>query len=196
MVMDARARGAISRIVDPIGAALARIGVTANALTTTGLVLTAAASALVAGGRLAIGGWVLLFGGLSDTFDGAVARARGSSSARGGFYDSVADRVTDGMIMAAIAWAVRDDPFAFALAATALVAAQVTSYVRAKAESLGVTCQVGLVERGERSIATMAALVFHWWLLVPALVLLAAGGVATVVQRVVHVTRKLRTTAA
>lgn len=192
MVLDAHARGVLRRIIDPIGAAMARVGITANGLTATGIVLTGAAAALVASGRLALGGWVLLFGGLSDTFDGAVARARGRSSATGGFYDSVADRVTDGMILAAVAWAVRGDPLTFALTAVALVAAQVTSYVRAKAESLGVSCHVGFVERGERAIATIAGLVIHWWLLTPAMAFLAVGGLVTVVHRFVHVHRKLR----
>lgn len=191
MALDAHGRGLWTRVVDPIGSVMARVGITANGLTATGVVLTAVAAGLVATDRLAAGGWVLLFGGLADTFDGSVARASGESSASGGFYDSVADRVTDGMILSAVAWAVRDDPVVFALAAVALVAAQVTSYVRAKAESLDISCHVGFVERGERAIAVIIGLVFHRWLLTPALVFLAVGGLATVVHRFVHVRRKL-----
>lgn len=196
MALDAHGRGIWTRIVDPIGSAMARVGITANGLTLTGVVLTAVATGFVATDRLVMGGWVLLFGGLADTFDGSVARARGESSASGGFYDSVADRVTDGMILSAVAWAVRDDPVVFGLAAVALVAAQVTSYVRAKAESLGISCHVGFVERGERAIAVMLGLVFHRWLLTPALAFLAVGGLATVVQRFVHVRGELAGTSA
>lgn len=171
---------------------MARVGITANAVTAAGVVLTAVAAALVLTGRFALGGGVLLLGGLADLFDGAVARVRGGPSPAGGFHDSVADRISDGMILSAVAWALRGQPLDFALAATALVAAQVTSYVRAKAESLGVECRIGFVERAERAIALMAGLVFHPWLLTPALVFLAAGGAATVVQRYLHVDRRLR----
>lgn len=181
-----------SRVVDPIAEVMARIGITANGLTTAGLVLTAVASALVVTGNLMWGGWVLVFGGLSDTFDGSVARARGEPTVAGGFFDSIADRVTDGMILSAIAWAMRGEPLEFALVALALVAAQVTSYVRAKAESLDADCHVGFVERGERAIAVIAGLVFHPWLLTASLAFLAVGGTATVIQRFVHVHRQLR----
>lgn len=191
MTLDSRARSAVARVVEPVGAVLARLGITANGLTTAGMLLTAVSAGLVATGRFSAGGWVLLAGGLSDTLDGPVARARGEVSVAGGFYDSVADRISDGMILAAVAWAFRDDPLTFAAAATVLVAAQVTSYVRAKAESLGASCAVGLFERAERAIALTTALVFHRWLLVPVLWLLAFGTVLTVVQRMVHVLRKL-----
>lgn len=194
MALDARGRSVWTRLVDPIGASMAELGITANALTVAGLVLTAVASALVVVGELFWGGWVLLFGGLADTFDGSVARARGESTVAGGFYDSIADRITDGMILSAVAWAMRGEPLEFALAAVALVAAQVTSYVRAKAESVGVECHVGFVERGERAIAIMAGLVFHPWLLTAALAFLAVGGTATVIHRFVHVQRQLTTT--
>ena len=191
LALDARARGVWSRVVDPIAQVMARIGITGNGLTTAGVVLTAAASVLVVSGHLMWGGWVLVFGGLSDTFDGSVARARGESTVVGGFFDSIADRVTDGMILSAIAWAMRGEPLEFALAAVALVAAQVTSYVRAKAESLDADCHVGFVERGERAIAVIAGLVLHPWLLTASLAFLAVGGTATVIQRFVHVQRQL-----
>jgi CDP-diacylglycerol--glycerol-3-phosphate 3-phosphatidyltransferase len=191
VALDARGRGFWTRLLDPLGAGLDRLGVSANGMTTAGLALTAAAAGLVATGRLTSGGWVLVAGGLSDALDGAVARASGEISQAGSFFDSVADRIADGIILAAVAWAVRDDPLLFAVAALALVAAQVTSYIRAKAESLGVTCTVGVVERAERAIALMVALVFHPWVLAPVLWLLALGGVITVVQRIVHVVRKL-----
>lgn len=179
-------------IVEPIGRVLARTPVTPNVLTTMGLILTGVAAGLVVTGELVLGGWVLVAGGLMDLFDGAVARARERSTPFGGFYDSISDRISDGVILSALAWALRDDPRLFALAAVSLVAAQVTSYVRAKAESLDADCHVGFVERGERAIAIMVGLVFHPWLLTGALAFLAVGGTATVIQRFVHVHRQLR----
>jgi CDP-diacylglycerol---glycerol-3-phosphate 3-phosphatidyltransferase len=177
----------VEAVTSPIGRGIGRIGLTPNWLTTFGLLLTGLAAWAVANGHPVVGGWILLAGGLMDTFDGAVARATGRSTPFGGFYDSVSDRISDGIILAAVAWWVADQPRVFALAVTALVAAEVTSYVRAKAESIDLLCSVGILERAERAILLIFALVFHRWLLEPILWVLAAGGVVTVVQRVHHV---------
>ena len=177
----------INRVVGPIGGVLARTGITPNWLTTLGLLLTIAAAVLVGTGRPLVAGWVLVFGGLMDTFDGAVARARNASTPFGGFYDSVTDRLADGIILGGIAWWVVDRPRLFLLTVVALVAAEVTSYVRAKAEAIDLSCDIGVLERAERAILLMAGLVFHPWLLEPVLWILAVGGVVTVVQRIHHV---------
>jgi phosphatidylglycerophosphate synthase len=97
-------------VTAPIGRGLARTGITPNAITTLGLLLTAAATAIVATGRPVVGGWVLVAGGLMDTFDGAVARATGRATPFGSFYDSVTDRVSDGVILGGMAWWLRDEP--------------------------------------------------------------------------------------
>ncbi len=177
----------VEAVTSPIGRGLGRTGLTPNWLTTFGLLLTGVAAWAVANGYPAAGGWILVAGGLMDTFDGAVARATGRSTPFGGFYDSVSDRISDGIILAAVAWWVADQPRVFALAVTALVAAEVTSYVRAKAESIDLLCSVGILERAERAILLIIALVFHRFLLEPILWVLAVGGVVTVVQRVHHV---------
>ncbi|MDX1620915.1 MAG: CDP-alcohol phosphatidyltransferase family protein, partial [Nitriliruptorales bacterium] len=162
-------------------------GVSPNVQTTLGLLFTRAAAALVVTRRIVLGGWVLVAGGLMDTFDGAVARAKNRSTPFGGFYDSISDRISDGVILSAIAFAVRDDPRLFALSVVALVAAQVTSYVRARAEAIDLTCDIGLMERAERAILLMAGLVFSRWIFEPVLWILAVGATVTVVQRVHHV---------
>lgn len=192
MALDARGRQLWLRVFAPVGRSLAAVGITANHVTVAGLLLTGVAAWLVVRGELVVAGWILVAGSLADAVDGSVARARGETSVAGGFYDSVTDRLSDGAILAAVLWWVRDDPQLFAAAAIALVSAEVTSYVRAKAESLGVTCTVGFVERAERAIVLMAGLVFHRWLLGIALWVLAVGGAATVVQRIAHVLPKLR----
>lgn len=176
----------INRAVGPVGRLLARVGLTANVLTALGLGVTGLAAAFVVLGHPLVAGNLLIAAVLLDVFDGAVARAHGTSSPAGGFLDSVTDRVADGVIVGALAWWVRDDPRLFALAVTALVTAQVTSYIRAKAESLGATCRVGLLERAERSVLLIAGLVLTL-LLEPVLWVLALGGLLTVVQRVAHV---------
>lgn len=183
----------IEAIVAPIGRGIARTGVSPNQLTTLGIVLTATAAGLVVVDRPVLGGWVLVAGGLMDTFDGAVARATHASTPFGSFYDSISDRLSDGIILAGIAWSVSDDPRLFVLAAVALVAAQVTSYVRAKAEAIDLSCSIGILERAERAILLMAGLVFSSFsilgvgMLEIVLWLLAVGGVVTIVQRIHHV---------
>jgi CDP-diacylglycerol---glycerol-3-phosphate 3-phosphatidyltransferase len=192
MAIDARRRAEALRYVQPVGDVLARAGLTGNAMTAVGLTLALVAAGLIATGRFALGGVALGLGGIADLLDGSVARARGATSVRGGFYDSVSDRLADGAVLSALAWALRDDPLLFAAALVALVMAEVTSYTRAKAESLGIDCSVGLFERAERTLILVMGLLFHAWLLGVAIVVLAAGATITVGQRVVHVRRSTR----
>ncbi len=187
MALRSNFSNGINRIVGPVGEGIARTGVTPNVLTTLGLVLTTGGAFMVATGRPVAAGWVLVVGGLMDTFDGAVARALNRSTPFGGFYDSVSDRLSDGIILVGVAWWVADQPLLFLLTMTALVAAQVTSYVRAKAEAIDLSCSIGVLERAERAILLMAGLVFHQWILEPVLWVLAVGGLVTVVQRIHHV---------
>ncbi len=177
---------AIARVVGPFGRGLARLGVPPNVLTTTGLLVTGAAAYSVAVGRPTLAGLLLIAGGAMDVLDGAVARAGRRSTPFGGFYDSVADRISDGLILAGIAWSVIDRPRLLLLTLAALVAAEVTSYVRARAESIDLECDVGILERAERAmllvVGLLAAPLFE-----PVLWVLAIGGSVTVVQRVHHV---------
>jgi CDP-diacylglycerol---glycerol-3-phosphate 3-phosphatidyltransferase len=176
----------IERTVRPFGRVLARLGVSPNALTTFGLLLTAIAAFLVARGHYLAAGGVLVLGGAMDTFDGAVARESGRATPYGGFYDAVSDRISDGMILAAVAWSVAARPRLLMLTLAALVAAEVTSYVRARAEAIDLDCSVGLLERAERALLIVLGLLVAP-LLEPVLWVLAVGGAITVVQRVHHV---------
>jgi CDP-diacylglycerol--glycerol-3-phosphate 3-phosphatidyltransferase len=186
MTIRAQRPDLVARLADPFGRAFARAGVHPNTLTSAGLLLTAAAALAVATGRPVLAGVLLILGGAMDVFDGAVARAAGSSTPFGGFYDSVSDRLSDGMILAGIAFAVADRPRLLALTLASLVLAEVTSYVRARAESIDLDCGVGLLERAERALLIIAGL-----LIAPlfelVLWLLAVGGLVTVVQRIHHV---------
>lgn len=177
---------AVARITEPFGRGLARLGVSPNTLTTLGLVLTLSASLLIAQGRYGWGAAVLLLGGSMDAFDGAVARASGRSTPYGGFYDSVTDRIADGLVLVGLTWSLLDRPRLVLLVLVGLVAAQVTSYVRARAEAIDLECSVGLMERTERGVVVLVALL-GGPLLEPALWVLAAGGVITVLQRIHHV---------
>ena len=187
-MLNAHARTLTDRLVVPIARGLVRIGITPNWLTFVGLLLTLGGVAVVLTGRPALGATVMAAGLVLDAFDGAVARLRGTDGAFGSFYDSVADRVADAAVFGMLLWLVAPDPVGFAVALVALATAQLTPYVRAKAESLGWEATVGLLERAERLVIVLVGL---WLGLVElALWVLAIGGTITVTQRLVAVWRQ------
>jgi CDP-diacylglycerol--glycerol-3-phosphate 3-phosphatidyltransferase len=151
-MFDGRWRNGVDRTTGPIGQALHRHGITADVLTATGLVSATATGVLVATGHLHWAVVMLIVTGMHDLLDGPVAKAAGTASVRGAFFDSVTDRVADAVIMLGASWYLLNQgeghlallPMAI-LAVTSLV-----SYERAKAESLGLQAKGGLMERGER----------------------------------------------
>ena len=153
-MFDGRWRAAVDRSTGPVGEALHRRGITADVLTATGLVSATVTALLVASGHLHLAVLFLIVTGLHDLLDGPVAKAAGTASVRGAFFDSVTDRVADAVLMIGAAWYLVDRheghlallPMAI-LAVTALV-----SYERAKAESLGLSAKGGLMERAERMV--------------------------------------------
>jgi CDP-diacylglycerol--glycerol-3-phosphate 3-phosphatidyltransferase len=153
-MFDGRWRDAVDRSTGPIGTALHRRGITADVLTATGLVSASATAVAVATGHLHIAIVLLILTGMHDLLDGPVAKAAGTSSVRGAFFDSVTDRVADALLMGGVSWYLISQgeghlavlPLAI-LGVTALV-----SYERAKAESLGISAKGGLMERAERMI--------------------------------------------
>jgi CDP-diacylglycerol--glycerol-3-phosphate 3-phosphatidyltransferase len=186
-VLSSKARSAVRHVVDPVGQSLARVGVTANALTFVGLAGSLAAGALLASGRTALGGAVSLLAGLPDMLDGAVAKATGSAGARGAFLDSVVDRFSDAAVLFGLIWlgADRDEPRLAVLAAVVLTLSLIVSYVRARAQSLGFACDVGIAERPERVLVLGASLLFGvveigLWVLVAATALTVAQRVRVV----------------
>ncbi len=187
-MFDGRWRHAVDRNTEPVGRALVRAGITADVLTATGLLSAVATAVAVATGHLLLAIPLLTLTGLHDLFDGPVAKASGSASARGAFFDSVTDRVADAVLMGGVAWYLVSAgkghlavlPLAV-LGVTALV-----SYERAKAESLGLEAKGGLMERAERMILLGVGFLASW-LLVPVLwVMLALVG-TTAVNRFVRV---------
>ena len=153
-MFDGRWRDTVDRGTGPVGRRLQEVGISADVLTATGLVSAAATAVAVATGHLHLAIVLLVLTGLHDLLDGPVAKASGTSSVRGAFFDSVTDRVADALILGGIAWYLVSThpghlvllPFAI-LGVTSLV-----SYERAKAESLGITAKGGLMERAERMI--------------------------------------------
>lgn len=188
MAINAYGRAVTDRLVLPVARFLVRLGATANWLTFTGFVGTVAGMAILLAGAPKTGAIIAAGAACVDALDGAVARLRGSTSAFGAFYDSVMDRVSDTVLLGTALWLVKDRPVLFAVGLVALGAALLTSYVRAKAESLGWSATVGVVERPERLIVLLLALGFR--LEAIALWVLAVGGLVTVGQRLWAVLRQ------
>jgi phosphatidylinositol phosphate synthase len=168
-VLNDKIRPLIQPFAQSVGRGLARLGLTANALTTIGLLWTLFCVWLVVIGHRTLAGIVLIPGWFLDVFDGALARATGKVTVWGSFYDSVCDRIGDGAILAAIAtlgWRYHRPSFMIA-ALAALVATSLVPYARAKAESLGYSVSGGPGERAERAVLISAGLILHLeqWLL-------------------------------
>jgi CDP-diacylglycerol--glycerol-3-phosphate 3-phosphatidyltransferase len=189
-MFDGRWREAVDRGTAPVGAALQRHGVTADVLTATGLLSAMATAFAVATGHLHIAIALLTLTGLHDLLDGPVAKAAGTASARGAFFDSVVDRVSDAVVMGGVGWYLISThrghlallPLAI-LGVTSLI-----SYQRAKAESLGISAKGGLMERAERMILLGVGF-FSSVLLVPDLWVLLGLTSATALGRFVRVWR-------
>jgi CDP-diacylglycerol--glycerol-3-phosphate 3-phosphatidyltransferase len=152
-MLNVLARARLSVVLDPIGRFLARAGVSPDAITVLGTVgVVAAALWFVPRGQLLTGMIVVTVLVLTDMLDGAVARARGGGSKWGALLDSSMDRIADGAIFGSVAdWLAVSGRDASAVAAMlCLVGAFTVSYVKARAEGLGFTCNVGIAERTER----------------------------------------------
>lgn len=182
---------------DPLGRALVRAGVSPDVVTlvgTTGVV--AASVGLLARGKLVEATVVITVCCLLDVLDGSMARARGRTSRFGALLDSTMDRIADGALFGALAWwlLVEGERLLAVVALVCLVGALIVSYVKARAEGLGFSCEVGIAERMERLIIVGVGGLLTglgvWWALPAALWLLVVLTVITVGQRLVHVQRQ------
>jgi len=171
---------------------LVRIRLRPNYLTVLGLALSALAALAFAANRVRTGGLLLLAAGAADLLDGALARVSGQVTPFGAFLDSVLDRYSDLIVLAGLALLfVRLGRLPDLLLTLAtLVGSIMVSYTRARAESIGADCGVGLMERGERMICLIVGALAD--LLTPALWLLAIGSNLTAIQRIHHTWRATR----
>ncbi len=183
-MFDGYLRNPVNRMAEPVGSVLQKIGVSANALTTLGIASAIATAWAIATGRLLLGFFLLIATGLCDLLDGPVAKAAGTSSTQGAFYDSVADRFTDVALLGGIAWYLNDsrDSNIYFLAVAIMAVSLLISYQRAKAESLGLLGKGGIMERAERFIVLAAGLLIDF-LLIPILWVLLVLVSVTALQR-------------
>jgi CDP-diacylglycerol--glycerol-3-phosphate 3-phosphatidyltransferase len=175
-----------------LGQRLVAVGVGADAITTLGVLAAAATAVLIAYHWFLVAIALIIVGGLMDTLDGHVAKAAGTASRRGAFFDSVADRVADSLIFGGLAWYfIRAHDANAALIPLGIIAvSNLVSYERAKAESLGFSAQGGVMERAERLIflgVTLLIAVLAPVAFVPLLVALLALTAATGIGRFARV---------
>jgi CDP-diacylglycerol---glycerol-3-phosphate 3-phosphatidyltransferase len=198
-IFSGAARVGSVRIVDPVARGLLRLGISPDAVTLVGTVgVLIGALGFGSRGQFVVGALIVLGFALVDMVDGAMARARGYSTRFGALLDSTMDRLADGAVFGSVVYwyATKDEPASVAAALICLVASQVVSYVKARAQSLGISCDVGIVERAERLVLVgLGALATGFgvgWALPAALWLLAVLSLITVAQRVLHVRREDR----
>jgi CDP-diacylglycerol--glycerol-3-phosphate 3-phosphatidyltransferase len=153
----------VHELMHPLEQYLVRRGIHPNTITWIGVSLTFLACALIAMDVLIIGGWLLFFAASFDFLDGRVARITGKSSAQGAFLDSVLDRYMDSMMFFAVVWLFKDSWMGI-VAVLAWFGSMTTSYVRAKAESIGLKASGGEMQRPERIlyVGTGATLSGYW----------------------------------
>jgi CDP-diacylglycerol--glycerol-3-phosphate 3-phosphatidyltransferase len=199
-VLGVNARPRVAKVLAPIVGRLARAGVTPDMVTITGtLAAVLGAVLLIGSGRLFWGAFTVTIAVLLDMLDGALARARGGGSVFGAVLDSTGDRAADAAIFGALAWWYSgrgDDRLLVLLALICLVLGVLTSYIKARAEGVGLSCDVGVVERLERLVLVLTGTGLTG-LGVPyaihvALWALLAGSAVTVGQRLVAVRRAAR----
>jgi CDP-diacylglycerol---glycerol-3-phosphate 3-phosphatidyltransferase len=173
---------------------------TPNAISMVGLLGNLVAAALVTQRLFFLAGVAFILGSVMDTLDGRYSRMSGKGTLFGAFLDSTLDRIEEGIVLAAVAgyFAAQGEDFAAAMCVVAVLGSLMVSYTRARAEALGVECKVGLATRPVRVVILSIGLVFakgagigDFELLAPAIYVIAALTIVTVVQRVWHVRNEL-----
>jgi len=190
--MLSRYRDSVRSWTDPVGHVLFRLHLRPNHLTLCGLGVSLLAAACFVTGRTRTAGVLLILAGLFDFFDGSLARASGQVTPFGGFLDSVIDRYSDLVVLLGIVVLFARTPHArgAVIAMAGLVGSVMVSYTKARAESIGVECNVGVMERPERMICLIAGALLD--LLELALWALAILANITALQRIAFTRRAMR----
>lgn len=191
-------RQAINAYIEqPVARALARLGVSPNAVTFAGLVGAGISAYLISEGIFWAGGVVMLLAGILDLFDGALARATGQDSDFGALLDSVIDRVSEIVVLLGLLlfYTRSGSVEGSVLVYLAVGGSIMVSYLRARSEGLGIDCKVGIMTRPERVAALGFGLIIGHWL--PNVVLAVLGAIAaltilTTAQRLFHTWRSLK----
>ncbi len=180
------------RLTEPTIRFLARTSITPSTVTWLGFIVAVVAAALIAGGNLVAAGVLVLVAGSLDMLDGALARGTGRVTRFGAILDSTLDRLSEAALLIGILvlFAAEARLAAVLLVGITLTGSQLVSYIRARAEALGLEARVGLFTRPERVIVLALGLLLNQ--LVIALVVITVLSFFTVGQRLVYVRRQLK----
>ncbi len=151
-------KSGVTRLITPLARLMMRVGITANGITVVGAIGSWVASFLFfTNGNFFVGTLVIALFLLSDLFDGTIARLSGSNGTRfGALLDSTLDRISDAVvIIALIFWSVENERDWLVPLIASLLLGFLISYIKARAEGLGIPCEVGVAERAERLIVLL-----------------------------------------
>src|SRR6185295_2055110 len=181
------------KVIDPVANWLVRHEIHPNTITAVGTLCTVAGGVIYGTGHIKTGGWFLSATALFDVLDGTVARRSNKSSTFGAFLDSTLDRLADGALLGGLAVFYALNPNhhnvpMVVVCLAGLIGAYLTSYIRARAEALGVDAKVGMVQRPERIVLLSVpqaffGLALNGWVLGVIIVFLSVTAWITVVQR-------------
>lgn len=160
-MIDTRVRPRVTRFLEPIGKALAGVGVTPTVVTSVGLAVVIAGAIVISSGAYRGGAIIVLVGSMLDGLDGSVARASGLVTPRGAFLDSVFDRMGEIAAFAGLGWAsaASGDDRVLLLIVLAVGGAMVVPYIRSRAEVEGFNGKGGLMGRAERVLLFTVGLI-------------------------------------
>ncbi|GHS99881.1 CDP-diacylglycerol--inositol 3-phosphatidyltransferase [Bacteroidia bacterium] len=203
-----KAQQIIYKIIHPVVRGMIKIGITPNFVTASGLFFTVIACAILIYGAInaergdfSLVGWagaIILFAGLFDMLDGQVARLGKMSSRYGALFDSVLDRYSELIVLFGICYYLILQGYFFSslFGFVALIGSMMVSYIRARAEGLGIECKGGFMQRPERvviiSLGAIGCGIFnHLLVLVIPLAIVAVFSNVTAVGRLNHCRKAL-----
>jgi phosphatidylglycerophosphate synthase len=175
----------------PLTPLIKKISISPNVLTITGFFITILAGVCIPF-NLFLGGILILVGGLFDMLDGIVARVNHKKTDFGALLDSTLDRYSDSIIFISIAWYFfeNNNLIGVIFTITSLVGAFLISYVRARADGIGIKCNVGLMERPERIVLIAVGCLLNWLLII--IIFLSIFSHITAIQRISYVYRETK----
>ena len=193
MVALSRVRKSLSGyFTDPVVKVLARTPITPNTISWLSFLLAAGAAALIATSNLLAAGFIVLVAGFLDMLDGSLARRTNRVTSFGAVLDSTLDRLAEGVMLLGILflYAEEGSTSGILLVGVVLLTSLLVSYIRARAEAVGIDCLVGLFTRPERIIVMALGLFINR--LDIALAIIAALSLFTIGQRLFYVWRQLK----
>ncbi len=184
-------------IAGPVVHLLARTGITPNTVTWLGLLIAIGAGVLVGIGHPFVAGFAVLVGGFFDIIDGALARTTDRATRFGAILDSTLDRAGEAVVLLGLLvfYTREQSTVGVVVVGVVWLMSLLVSYIRAKAEGMGLECEVGLFTRAERVILLALGLLLSQVgdALLIVLAIIAALSFLTVVQRLRHVWRQTKT---